>query len=335
MTAAVTAVATGVGAAVGISIIKALRQAALPVRVVGVDAEPLSSGLFMADSASRAPWCLQDPDGYFEALVALCRREGAQVLFSGWEGELPLLCERKAEFEERTGTLLPFAPAAVRTALDKWATVLALQQAGVGAPDSALPGEAASMAALRQRHGFPYVIKPRRGWGGQKLFVVQTEEELAFFSRYVPDPVLQERLDGPDREYTVGVFMQENGRPGGVLPLRRTLVGGFSYRMHSDANAEAAAAAVRACVALGVVGPANVQLRLTGAGARVFEVNPRCSTSTCVRAWFGLNEPERTIRRFVLGEELEPVVPEQGWCLRHLEERYLSEAEAARVVSAP
>ncbi|HLN64700.1 MAG TPA: hypothetical protein VK464_24520, partial [Symbiobacteriaceae bacterium] len=165
----VTAVVTGVGAAVGISIIKALRMASLPVRILGVDAEPLAPGLFLADTGCRAPSCRQDPDAYFEWLVALCRRESAQILFPGWEGELPLLCDRKAEFEERTGTLLPFRPAAVATALDKWQTVQALAAAGVGAPDSVLPSDAAALAAFRERHDFPYVIKPRRGWGGQNL----------------------------------------------------------------------------------------------------------------------------------------------------------------------
>lgn len=326
----VTAVVTGVGAAVGISIIKALRMASLPVRIVGVDAEPLAPGLFQADAGHRAPSCRQDPDAYFEWLVALCRREEALILFPGWEGELPLLCERKAEFEERTGTLLPCRPGAVAAALDKWQTVQALNAAGVGAPDSVLPSDAAALAAFRRRHDPPYIIKPRRGWGGQNLFVLHTEAELDFFRRYVPDPVLQERLGGADREYTVGVFLREDGRPDGVLPLRRTLVGGLSYRMESDANAEAADAAARAATALGLVGPVNVQLRLTEAGARVFEVNPRCSTSTCVRARFGLNEPERAIRRFVLGQELAPVSIERGWCLRYWEEQYLTGPDTAQ-----
>ena len=319
----VTALVTGVGAALGISIIKALRASGLPVRVVGVDSESLAQGLFRVDRAHLIPSAREDANKYFEALVNVSRAENAQILFSGWEGELLLLADRKAEFEERTGAVLPLAPAATKAALDKWLTIKILSAAGVPVPDTVLPNDQEQLEAFRRKHAYPYLMKRRRGWGGQGLVLVHTDEELAFFSRYIPDPVIQEYLLPADREYTVGVFLLGDGKPAGVLALKRTMASGLSYRMESNQNPDVCKVAAQASVALGLIGPVNVQMRLTPAGAKVFEVNPRCSSATCVRARFGLNEPEMAIRRFVLGEDLPPPTVHEGICLRFWEEIYL------------
>lgn len=305
----ITALVTGVGAAVGVSIIKALRMAAFPVRIVAVDSEPLAQGLQMADRAHLMPSCRTDPEAYLAALLAVSRKEGVQIIFSGWEGELPHFCLWKDEL----GDLLPIEPLPTLVALDKWLTMQALGAAGVGVPASAVPGD---LGQFREKHPYPWLIKPRRGSGGRGLAIIQTDAELEFYSRHIPDPVIQELLPGEDREYTVGVM-------GGSLALRRTLAGGLSYRMESDLNTGACAAAERAVAALGLSGPANVQLRITPAGPKIFEINPRCSSATCVRARFGLNEPERAIRRYVLGEELAPPDVTAGICLRYWEEMYL------------
>lgn len=320
----ITALVTGVGAAVGMSVIKAIRAATLPVTVVGVDSEALAQGLFFADRAHRVPLLEPDPDAYFEALVRISLEEGAQILFSGWEGELRLLADRKQEYEARTGAVLPLAPEATKTALDKWLTVQALAASGVGVADSVLPDDTGALAAFCRRHRFPYVVKPRRGWGGQSIFIVHNEEELSWFVRYVPDALVQELLLPADQEYSVGLFLDESSKPAGAIPMRRVVKSGVSYRLESDGNPVAAATAEQAAASLGLIGPVNVQLRLTDAGPKVFEVNPRCSGSTCVRAQFGLNEPELAIRRFVLVEELPPVTPVEGYCLRYWEEMYLT-----------
>lgn len=321
----VTVLVTGVGAPVGVGIIKALRAANLTVRIVGVDSEPLAQGLFRVDRAHLIPSARQNPEAYFEALVRTCQLEGADILFSGWEGELPMLAERKATFEAQTGTILPLAPDATQKALDKWLTTKVLSAFAVPVPDTVLPNDPEQLADFRHRHSYPYLMKPRRGSGGRGLVLVQTDKELTFFSDYIADPVVQELLLPDDQEYTVGVFRQTNGRFTGALALKRSLSGGLSYRMESNGNSDACEIAIQAVAALGLVGAVNVQMRLTNQGFKVFEVNPRFSSATCVRANFGFNEPELSIRHFVRGEDLPSPQIKTGVCLRFWEEIYLSD----------
>ncbi|MBE9011845.1 ATP-grasp domain-containing protein [Pseudanabaenaceae cyanobacterium LEGE 13415] len=320
----VTAIVTGVGAPVGVGIIKCLRACNLPIKIVAVDSDPLAQGLYRVDLAHLLPSARQDPDAYFEALVQVSQAENAQILFSGWEGELPLLCDRKTEFEARTGTILPFAPDATLKALDKWQTASVLSLAGVPTPDTVLPIDIDQLIRFRQQHQYPYVIKPRRSSGGKGLVLVQNDEEFEFFTRYIPDPVIQENLLPDDQEYTVGVFIQQDGTALGALSLKRSLSGGLSYRMESNNNEEACRVAIEAAIAMGSIGAVNVQMRLTKDGFKVFEINPRLSSATCVRANFGFNEPELSIRHFVLKELLEPPTTKTGICLRFWEELYLS-----------
>jgi len=69
----VTVLVTGVGAPVGVSIIKALRASNLLVKVVGVDSEPLAQGLFRVDRAHLVPSAREDANAYFESLVQFGR----------------------------------------------------------------------------------------------------------------------------------------------------------------------------------------------------------------------------------------------------------------------
>jgi carbamoyl-phosphate synthase large subunit len=65
-------------------------------------------------------------------------------------------------------------------------------------------------------------------------------------------------------------------------------------------------------------------MRLTSTGFKVFEINPRFSSATCVRANFGFNEPELVLQHFVLKEKIKPPKVKAGLCLRFWEEMYFS-----------
>jgi carbamoyl-phosphate synthase large subunit len=60
---------------------------------------------------------------------------------------------------------------------------------------------------------------------------------------------------------------------------------------------------------------------------RVFEINPRFSSTTVIRAHFGFNEPEMCLRELVLGEQLRTPVTRQGFALRYWDEVYLEHAD--------
>ena len=56
--------------------------------------------------------------------------------------------------------------------------------------------------------------------------------------------------------------------------------------------------------ALGSRGPLNIQCRMVDRMARVFEINPRFSGTTSLRAMAGVNEPDLMLQREVAGVEI-------------------------------
>lgn len=61
---------------------------------------------------------------------------------------------------------------------------------------------------------------------------------------------------------------------------------------------------VEIAMAIGARGPINIQCRLVNGKVKVFEINPRFSETTSIRAMVGYNEPDMLIRRHVMGEEI-------------------------------
>jgi len=322
-------VVTGIGSTIGLGVAKALRMASNNpqgvgrIRIVGVDANPLAVGHYCLDNSYIVPSASPDFEPYFQALAEVCRREGAAILFSGWDGELIPLGQRRHEFLELSGTQIGHRPEGIREASDKWLTFQCLNSAEVPTPASILPGNTEALDRFMSTYKPPYILKPRIGAGSRGLFKISTLDEIKFLSCYLGNAVLQEELLPADEEYTIGVFMMDRGEEAGTLTLKRSLMSGLSYRMEVVEDAEIAACAVAAVRALGLVGAVNVQLRRTADGPKVFEVNPRFSSSTSVRAFFGFNEPECAIRYFYQGERPSIRGCRRGYALRYWEEMFV------------
>jgi carbamoyl-phosphate synthase large subunit len=328
----ITVVVTGAGAPPGVSIFKALRQSALAPRIVAVDADPLSVGLFRADAAYVLPRIDRDERGYLEGFEEICLRERAALACFGSEIEMRRLAPVKDAVERRTGAILVLNQAwAIDAFMDKWNLTVVLREKGIPVPDTALASDAEAARALLARHGFPLVLKPRCGSGSRNLFVLRSEEELAFFSRYVPDAVVQEYLLPDDEEYTVGLYRSPRAGYVGQIAFRRKLAAGLTYKAEVVHDDEIAACCRKLVESFDVWGPVNVQLRKTPAGVRVFEVNLRFSSSAVMRAHLGFNEPELCLRDLVLEQPIPPprIVP--GWSLRYWDEVYVAPDELAEL----
>jgi len=75
---------------------------------------------------------------------------------------------------------------------------------------------------------------------------------------------------------------------------------------------------------LGSRGAINIQCRYVDGEVYVFEINPRFSGTTSLRAMVGYNEPDILIRKHLLGEEIKPFFEyKTGYILRGLEESYI------------
>jgi carbamoyl-phosphate synthase large subunit len=259
------AIVTGAGGAAGVAVIRAL--SARGVRVIAADADAMAAGLRLVDSGSTVPTCA-DPT-FLERICQLARETGAGVLISTIAEEMPQLARGHARLAAAgLRTWLP-APEVVETCIDKWRFALAVRSAGISAPATAL-GHARKVPG-------PWIVKPRFGRGSRHVYTADSEDELQWTLRRVPEPIVQTRLAG--REFTVDCLVGRDGKLAGAVPRwRLETKAGISTRGATFVS-EAVVEGVRGLLAsLGLRGPANVQGFVATDGSVSFvEVNPRFS----------------------------------------------------------
>jgi carbamoyl-phosphate synthase large subunit len=137
-----------------------------------------------------------------------------------------------------------------------------------------------------------------------------TPSEADYFAQRDPEAIYQEYLEPDDREVTCAVYRARDGRIA-VLQLLRRLVGGFTgwARVIRDDTVEAMCR--RAAEALDLRGSMNVQLRLTADGPRIFEINPRFSSTVLMRHRIGFSDVVWTLDELA-GRAIEFPAPPEG-----------------------
>lgn len=317
---------TGVGNPLGQNILKALEMSSLSLRLYALDAHPLSAGFFGTAQPVVCPRA--DSSDYVEDLISFLTRNEIAIMFFGTEAEPTKLRPFKDRIEAATGAVLMTAdPALLAIADDKYNTARALADAGLDYPDSAPADDRAAVDTLIEKVGYPLIAKPRKGSASRGLARINTASQLE--SQLRPGVVLQECLLPDDAEYTVGIYRSRDRRIIASTVIHRDLDFGLTYRGIIMDHPVISGYAEKVAIALDGLGSINVQLRLTERGPVCFEVNPRLSSTTPVRAHFGVNEPELAIREYVIGEHLEPVVGRTGAVMREWREIYLEADETS------
>lgn len=313
----------------GDQILKALRMAEPGrYRIYGTDAKcDRAQAKLVEDFAVMPP--ARDP-GYLDQLLELCRRWEIQALFHGCEPELKLLSEQRNKIRDQ-GIFLPINTAPlIQLCMNKAALNKRLDELGFSPPRHIVVSDRAVLTSI---DWFPLVVKPSVGSGGSAhLYIAQNPKELMALAEYLGlgvtahDFVIQEYVGRPEEEFTVGVLHDLNGEFVDSIAVLRDLSGGLNVRavvpnrtnkkdlgpqlVISSGISQGRIGKFREltdqCRAiaekLGSCGPLNMQCRFVNGMVKIFEINPRYSGTTSLRAMVGLNEPDLMIRCHLEGE---------------------------------
>jgi len=324
---------TGVGSNIGQGIVKALRLSSFNCRIIGVDMNPLSAGLYRTDSAYIVPPASDEE--YIGTIIDICKKNHVDIVLIGSDAEVSVFARHKALLEETSKAKVIVSPLeVVSLCTDKWLTVNFLTKTGLNYPFSVLGNRKGSVKRIIDVCGFPLIVKPRVGSGSENTYKSSNEEELKCHLKLVKCALIQEELGSEHEEYTCGIFFSGDSKVKGIIPMRRELQGGTTYRAIVDYFPEVLQEVEKIAYhlsMLGAIGPINVQLRLTSRGAVAFEINPRFSGTTAFRAKFGFNEVEAIIKNFLLEEEIDELKYKSGVVMRYWEEIYTSLDEVKKL----
>ncbi len=323
------------GASLGTEICKCLRLAGT-YEVYGCDISPTAYGLY--DPGFAHTYRVQ-PGRYVEDVLDACLRSGTKWLIAGGEQPNRLLGAAAALLAREGILIVGNAAEVVGLFSDKDATFAALAESGVPIPKTRELKSAADVSAV----GLPCVVKPATGSGGSAMvfFAVTADEAITygdFIRRAGHMPIVQEYVSDDEGEFTIGVLSLPDERLIGSIALRRTLEarlsvvhrgrGGVISSGYSQGYVDAFPAlcrqAERIASAIHSRGPINIQGRVRDGVLMPFEINPRFSASTYLRALAGFNEIDMLLSYLISGElpASKPIRP--GWYLRSLTETFVA-----------
>ena len=315
-----------------VSLVNQFRQAFdeldLDGRIIGVDSSSHSAALSVCDQSYIIPRC--DQPAYVPTLLDVCQRHRVQLLLPLIDVDLLLLAEHRERFRD-VGTLAMISPLpVVRVCRDKSSTAQFFEQHGIPT--------VRSLSIEDVRGGdvpYPVFIKPANGSGSQHAYKIHNRDELDFFVRYVPHPLLQEFAAG--QEFTVDVLCDLAGRVINAVPRRRLEVrAGEISKGVTCKDWRIIRATVDLATKLGGVGPLTVQCFAGDAAdsaIRFTEINPRVGGGLPLSIAAGANSPKQIIR-MALGQPIEPCVGEFAddfYMFRYEESVYVPGANLADI----
>jgi len=274
----------------------ALDTLGLPGRVIATDVNAYSPAVHVADRAYGVP--LATDPGYIDALLEICIAERVTLVVPTIDDELTVFGEARERFRE-IGAFAGCSSAATAEACnDKYETCVRLNAMGVPAADTWLPHELPATTA------FPLFIKPRVGRGAVDAHLIRDGRDLAYFLGCIDAPVIQEYLSGP--EFTIDVLCDQRGRPISIVPRERVVIrSGVIDRGRTVKSKPLMELAERVCETFVFTGALNIQCRMRGSEAAVFEINPRFSGGIDLTIAAGADFPNLLVQ-MALGRRLMP-----------------------------
>jgi carbamoyl-phosphate synthase large subunit len=321
MTRLIRVMITGVGGGtIGEQVCKALRLGRWQYEITVTNIIMAPALVVKAENYETLPHAKDT--NYLESILALVEKHKIEFIIPGSESELSMLSQCREVVSKAGARMLINSDSVISTCLDKFKSIEFLAEHGFSMPVSFVGDGATGLDSISGR--FPWVVKPAEGGGGSaSAFIAQDQTELQFFVEYLLKqghrPLIQEYIGNAENEYTVGVLNSPKGDLIGAVALRRQIRSGLSNRLRVPNRTSRSelgpdlvissgisqgklvnfepvlTAAKKIALSLGSVGPINIQGRWDGSRFVSFEINPRFSGTTPMRAMAGVNEPELLI----------------------------------------
>ena len=308
------------GRSVGSGILHSLTRSSPEVtnrwNVIAADADPFAWGLYITNQSTLLP--LADSPDYIAALNKVIHKYKIDAVIPGSELEstkmasilneiaAPVICNR--------AELMPLM-------MDKFYLAKKLKEMGFPYIET-IPFQEWERAV--EMYDFPFIVKPTEGTGGSRgLRLVGDKAELlslinsiSFNTAYCIQPY----IGTENQEYTVGVITDKNGALIDSIVMHRKLTGlslleskkyngntfsistGYSQGIFIK-HTKIQSFCEKLANTLNSRGPLNIQLRIDKGELYVFEIHPRFSGTSTIRADIGFNEADILLRNVLYGEQ--------------------------------
>jgi len=318
MSEKINVLVTGVsGGSFGEQICKSLKYGKNQYRIFAANIDLNSAMVVSADEYIKLPFA-NDRD-YINELNFIISKNNIKYLIPGSEPELITISQNRDIIDSNNVKILINTQKIIEICTDKFKCNNFLSENGFITPKSYKITDESEIDKIEKN--YPLIIKPSSGGGGSIFtFIAQNDDELFFFIKYLLTynklPIVQEYIGNYNNEYTVGVLNLPNGDFIGSIIMQRDILSGISnkFKIKNITNRKDLGDILvissgitqgkfvendiinsqvkKISEKLNSKGPINIQGRLVENNFVVFEINPRFSGTSSMRAMAGFNEPE-------------------------------------------
>ena len=296
-----------IGSGVGQSVINSLRLSSLPFYTVGLGTNPMAFGAYECDTFDYTPNIYAE--GYIDQLIIKCKEHKIDLLFPGNDDEVLLYAQNSEKFSANGIKAIFPDETLVALCRDKKRMSAELGKIADVFVKSFEPGEVQD-ALNTCKLKFPFIAKPRGGYASkgieiinnnsdlQKITPAHIVQELALPSKADPNhefymKQLARNVNPQVSEISIQLVYSPEGNLMGSMCSYHKLSNGIPIEILPYDEPylwEVVDKLTPALLQLGLKGPLNIQGRLTDEGLKIFEMNPRFTGITGLRALMGFNE---------------------------------------------
>ncbi len=265
-------------------------------QVIAADVTTTAPAIYHADKYHIIP--IVSADDFIESVINVCKEENIHLLVPTIDTELQKLSDNKKRIESNTNAkVLVSREEVIKICRDKYNTQDFFEKNGFK-----MPRLISKSDIQNKNYEFPLFIKPLNGSSSINAFKVNNEKELEFFLEYVPQPIVQEFIEGD--EFTVDVFTDFNSNPITIVPRQRLATrSGEVSKGITKKDRDIIDEIKKIIDILKPIGHITIQCIKTKYGIKFIEINPRFGGGAPISIKAGANSPIN-LYKLLLGEEL-------------------------------
>lgn len=301
---------TAIGGDVGHSVLKCINKD--KNHIIGCDLIQYPVGLDLVDEYFITKKATDDD--YVEDLLEKLKKYRVTHIIVINEFEINIINENRNRFNDYK--LLINSDFIISTFLDKFKTNEYLKSINVGVPKTFRFEE-------KLPTGQQYILKLNSSSGSKILRIFTNKDEIINIDKLNTNEfIIQEYIDAPDQEYTVGVF--SDGEVINTIIFKRVLHGGYTKFVEFSSNKNITTISKRIATAINLRGSLNIQLRELNGEIFIFEINPRLSGTTNFRRKLGFDDVNWWLNS-IDGEKVENYEPSfsKAIGIREFNEKFL------------
>jgi len=273
---------TGCGGDIGQSIGKILLEWSFTKNLYGIDISEKNAAQFIYPNFSVGVR-FTHPD-YLHLLEQFIEKNKIDLIIPIAEPELRFFSEKNILDKIGEAKIIAASPLALEIGFDKFKTSQFLKKEDLPFPETFLAKD------IKTIDSFPVILKSKTGSGSKDIHLINSMDEFLFYTRKNrEDYVVQEFITEANGEYTCGLFRSSMGETRSLI-FKRELLGGYSSYGEVVENSAITNLLEKLAVKLNLVGSINVQLRVAENLPKIFEINPRFSSTVLFRHLFGFED---------------------------------------------